>query len=193
MFSLHPSPRFLFFTLVWASASMVMGDSEKRPTHTRQQSQNSTQHSINATALGCHSIIKCSTSAKTCDCPTGCSCNFPLPHHNVFYLKGYTINIFPKATATIDCSTGQRNCRNMVVNSDGDDVQVKCQGFLTCDSAKFIGQNIHVNCGANPNASPYNTANVCNKITCEGKKIDVKCANPSCKPRLDHSCPKAAE
>ena len=58
-------------------------------------------------AARCSSIIKCSTSAKTCDCPTGCTCNFPLQNHpSSMYLSGYTINVFPKATATIDCTQG---------------------------------------------------------------------------------------
>lgn len=147
---------------------------------------NVTQQLLNAKR--CASIIKCSKSAKTCDCPTGCTCKFPLNHYACGTysmpcdLNQYTINIFPKATATIDCSTKlpHQNCQNMVVNSDGDDVQVLCQGFMNCNGAKFTGQNVHVNCGANPNANSYNTRNVCNKITCEGKTIDVKCAFASC-------------
>ena len=72
-------------------------------------------------------------------------------------------------------------------------MKVMCQGFMTCDSAKFIGQNIHVNCGDNGNACPSNTANVCNKVTCEGKSIDVHCARPSCKPLLSKTCTKSKE
>ena len=157
---------------------------------------NVTQQLLNAKR--CASIIKCSRIAKTCDCPPGCTCKFPLRGvHNVRCgkntnpcdLNQYTINIFPKATATIDCSTKlpRKNCQNMVVNSDGNDVQVLCQGNMNCNGAKFTGQNVHVNCGANPNAQYSNSVNVCNKITCEGKTIDVKCAKRSCKS-TDRSC-----
>jgi diketogulonate reductase-like aldo/keto reductase len=153
-------------------------------------------NATNATlsAKQCASLIKCSRAAKNCDCPTGCTCKFPLANHlQVGYLNGYTINVFPKATATIDCTLNQYSCEKMVVVSDGDAVEVKCQGFKNCDTAKFTGKNIKVNCGENPNAGPSNTANVCNHVTCDGDSISVLCAHPSCQPRLDQSCKAKAD
>jgi hypothetical protein len=114
----------------------------------------------NMTATGGGSCMSAATGGLECNCPPGASCAFSGKDRASFL--AFTFNIFPKATATIDCVSAK--CGAINVQSAGA-TKVTC-GQGSCNAAMFQGSNITVDC---------TTKNSCNAISCKGQDIVTNC------------------